>query len=358
MNYVNLKSFTFGKELQSHVAEFKANMPFYSPETFEENMQKAVLEIADFIEKKHDAQLLGTGMHPLLRLEEVKIWSHRDRKIYETLSRIFNFYQHGWLNINAFQLNLSYGDEKKAIQLHNALTNILPYVPAISASSPVYESKISEYTDSRLHFYQINQKEIPSITGSIVPEYVNSFKEYRQITIGNYTEELQKVNAPKYLLNKEWLNSRGAIFRFDRKAIEIRIMDEQECIIADVALSCLIRASLRGMLSQKEPYLPRDILIEDLNSIITDGLEAKVQHPKGPTARDVCRYYFRMAWENALVEEKKYLPIVGKRINEGSLSTLIRRDVLKKAQKTCLSEAILSIYLKLVEKLKKNEVYS
>jgi len=358
VNYVRLKSFTFGKELQSHVAEFKANVPFYSPETFEETMQKAVLEIADFVEKKHDAQLLGTGMHPLLWLEGAKVWSHRDRKIYEALSRVFNFYQHGWLNIQAFQLNLSYGNEKEAIRLHNALANLLPYIPAISASSPVYESKISEYTDSRLHFYQINQKEIPSMTGDIIPEYVNSFKEYRQITINKYTEELQKLNAPEYILNKEWLNSRGAVFRFDRKAIEIRIMDEQECIKADVALSCFIRASLRGMLSQRNPYLPRDDLIEDLNSVIKDGLEAKVQHPRGPTARDVCRYYFRIALENASVEEKIYLPIVSKRIEEGSLSNFIRRDVLKKAQKADLGEAILSIYLKLVENLKENEVYS
>jgi len=357
-NYARLKSYTFGKELQSHVAEFKANMPFYSPKTFEENMQRAVLEIADFIERKHDAKLLGTGMHPLLRLEEAKVWSHRDRKIYEALSRVFNFYQHGWLNIQAFQLNLSYGNEKEAIQLHNALANLLAYVPAISASSPVYESKISEYTDSRLHLYRINQKEIPSITGNIIPEYVNSFKEYRQITISKYTEELQKLNAPECLLNKEWLNSRGAVFRFDRKAIEIRIMDEQECIKADVALSCFIRASLRGMFSQGMPYLPREVLIEDLNSIIKDGLEAKVQHPRGPTARDVCKYYFRIALENASVEEKTYLPIVIKRIEEGSLSDLIRRDVTKKAQKTDLREAILSVYLRLVENLTENEVYS
>ncbi|MCZ2808660.1 MAG: glutamate-cysteine ligase family protein [Candidatus Bathyarchaeota archaeon] len=358
VNCIRFKSFSFGKELQSHVAEFKANRPFCSPKVFEENMQRAILEISEFLERKHDARLLGTGMHPLLRLEEAKVWSHRDRKIYEALSRIFNFYQHGWLNIQAFQLNLSYGNEKEAIQLHNALANLLPYVPAISASSPVYESKIREYADSRLHFYRINQKEIPSITGNIIPEYVNSFKEYRQITINRYTEELEKLDAPEWVLNKEWLNSRGAVFRFDRKAIEVRIMDEQECIKADVALSCFIRASLRGMLSQREPYLPRDVLIADLNSVIKDGLEAKVQHPRGPTARDVCRYYFRIALENASVEEKTYLPIVGKRIDEGSLSNLIRRDVLKKAQKTDLGEAILSIYLKLVENLRENEVYS
>lgn len=358
MNCVRFESFTFGKELQAHVAEFKANRPFCSPEAFEENMQGAVLEISDFLERKHDARLLGTGMHPLLRLEEAKVWSHRDRKIYEALRRIFDFYQHGWLNIQAFQLNLSYGNEKEGIQLHNVLANLLPYIPAISASSPICESKISEYTDSRLNFYQINQKEIPSMTGKIIPEYVNSFREYQQITINKYTEELQELNAPEWLLNKEWLNSRGAVFRFDRKAIEIRIMDEQECVKADVALSCFIRACVRGILSQRKPNLPQDVLIEDLNSVIKDGLEAKVQHPRGPTAREVCRYYYRLASENASVEEKTYLPIVRKRIEEGSLSNLIRRDVLKKTQKTDLDEAILSIYLKLMENLTENEVYS
>jgi gamma-glutamyl:cysteine ligase YbdK (ATP-grasp superfamily) len=196
------------------------------------------------------------------------------------------------------------------------------------------------------------------MAGDIIPEYINSFKEYRQITINNYTEELQKLKAPECLLNKEWLNSRGAVFRFDRKAIEIRIMDEQECIKTDVALSCFIRASLREMLSRRELYLPREVLIEDLNSVIKGGLKAKVQHPRGPTARDVCRYHFRMALESASLEEKKYLPIIKKRIEEGSLSNLIRRDVLKKAQKTDLGEAILSIYLRLVENLIENKVYS
>jgi len=211
--------------------------------------------------------------------------------------------------------------------------------------------------DSRLHFYWVNQKEIPSITGKIIPEYVSSFKEYRQITISRYTEELQNVNAPECLLHREWLNSRGAVFRFDRKAIEIRVIDEQESIKADVAISCFIRACLRGMLSRKEHYLSTDVLVEDLNAVIESGLEARVLHPKGPSARDVCKYLLRVALENASVEERSYLPLIKKRIEEGSLSNLIRRDIMKKAQKTDLEEAMLSVYLKLVEHLIKNEMY-
>lgn len=358
VNVVNLKNYSFGKELQSHVAELKANTPFSSPVMFEEHMYKAVQEVTEFVERKHDAHLLGTGMHPLLQLDEAKVWSHRDRKLYDVLDRLFNLHQHGWLNIQSFQLNLSYGNEEDAIRLHNNLTNLLPYIPAISASSPVYEAKLGEYVDNRLHFYWINQRAIPSITGDVIPEYVNSFKDYRRITINRYSEDLQKIGAPEFLLRREWLNSRGAIFRFDRKAIEIRVMDEQECIKADVALSCFTRACLRGMLLQNDPYLPYNLLVQDLTSVIKEGLEATVQHTKGPTARDVCKYYYRIAMENASVEEKAYLPLVKTRIEEGNLSNLIRKAILKKEQKTNLQEAIIKVYLKLVDCLAENRMYS
>jgi gamma-glutamyl:cysteine ligase YbdK (ATP-grasp superfamily) len=357
VNFVKLNGYSFGKELQSHVAEIKANTPFSSPVEFEEQMYKAVQEVTDFVGRKHDAHLLGTGMHPLLRLDEAEVWSHRDRKLYGVLDRLFNLHQHGWLNIQSFQLNLSYGNEEDAIRLHNCLANLLPYLPAISASSPVYEAEVSEYIDNRLRFYWINQKAVPSITGDVIPEYVNSFKDYRRITINRYTEDLQKAGAPDFLLHREWLNSRGAIFRFDRKAIEIRIMDEQECIKADVALSCFTRACLRGVLLQNDPYLPHNLLVQDLTSVIKEGLEATVQHPKGPTARDVCKYYYRIALENASVEEKAYLPLVKTRIEEGNLSNLIRRAILRKEQKTDLPEAVVNVYLKLVDCLAENRMY-
>jgi len=358
VNYVRLDSFTFGKELQAHVAEFKANMPFSSPETFEETMHEAVLKISDFLETKYGAHLLGLGMHPFLKVEDVKVWSHRDKSIYKALSRIFNFSQHGWLNIQSFQLNLSYCNERKAMELYNALANILPYIPAISAASPIYESKIGEFVDNRLHFYQVNQKEIPSITGDIIPEYINSFDEYLKVTINRYSQDLMRLNAPKCIVNKEWINSRGAVFRFDRKAIEIRIMDEQECIKSDVALSCFIRALLRGLTQRNDSYLPYSLLARDLNAVIKDGLDAKVQHPKASTAREVCRYFYKIAEENATQEEKEYLRIVKKRIEEGNLSNIILKNVINRSQKTDLKEAIFGVYLSLLRNLTENKIYS
>jgi hypothetical protein len=51
VNFVEQSNFTFGKELQLHVLEFKANNPFKSPELFEETMQNAVIKLSSFWKK-------------------------------------------------------------------------------------------------------------------------------------------------------------------------------------------------------------------------------------------------------------------------------------------------------------------
>lgn len=358
VNSVTCNGYALGKELQMHVIEIKATSPFESPQVFEECMFDAVMNVNDLLERRYQAQLLGTGMHPTLNVNNAIIWSHRDRKLYAALNSLFNLRQHGWVNIQAFQLNLPFGKEKEAITIHNILTNLLPYLPAITAASPIYDSKLSQYHDSRLYFYSRNQIVIPSITGQVIPEYISSFKEYRHKTIDQYTQELQQVNAPARLFHREWLNSQGAIFRFDRHAIEVRIMDEQESIYADVAISCFIRAWLRGVMQQPIPFIPHQILTQDFSAIIKYGLDAHVRHPHGPTARDVCQYFFRIAAKHATPEEAKYLSHVKTRIEKGNLSTLIRRDLQNSVQKMSGQEAIIHVYQKLIECLARNQAYS
>jgi len=332
-------------------------MPFRSPENFEETMQEAVLTLTDFLERKYKVHLLGTGMHPLLKLEETRVWPHRDKKIYQAYSKVFNLHQHGWLNIQSFQLNLPCSTEKNGILLHNLLANICAYLPAICASSPIYEGKLAKNVDNRLFFYVQNQKEVPSITGDVIPEYASSFKQYRKEIIEGYSSDLADAGAEESLLYKDWVNSRGVIFRFDRKAVEIRVMDEQECVKSDVALSCFIRAVLRGLMRETVEFLPHEILVKDFNSVVVDGLKAKVLHPHGSTARKVCQHFFKIALENATKEEKKYLPIIQKRIERGSLSEIIRNRILIKAQKTDFREAIIYIYSRLIKSLMDNQPY-
>ena len=87
------------------------------------------------------------------------------------------------------------------------------------------------------------------------------------------------------------------------------------------------------------------------------GLNAKVLSPNGKTARQVCRYYLKLAFEHAEEDEKKYLWLVEKRIEEGSLSELIRANVSKRAQKTDFHEAIIDVYSRLIKCLHDNQPY-
>jgi hypothetical protein len=355
VNFVELSNFSFGKEIQLHVMEIKPNMPFRSPKNFEETMHAAVLTLTDFLESKYRAHLLGAGMHPLLKLEETGVWPHRHKKIYQAYSKVFNLNQHGWLNIQSFQLNIPYSNQESAIFMHNMLSEICAYLPAISASSPIYEGKFGENVDNRLCFYMLNQKEVSSITGDVIPEYVSSFKQYEKEVIERYSLDLAHAGVDECLLYKDWVNSRGVIFRFDRKAIEIRVMDEQECVKSDVALSCFIRALLRGLMERKAEFLPHEILVKDFNSVIKMGLDAKVAHPMGQTARQVYQQFLKIAWENATVEEKKYLPIIQKRIEHGNLSEIIRERVQQRAQKTDFKEAVINVYSMLIKSLIDNQ---
>jgi hypothetical protein len=50
---------------------------------------------------------------------------------------------------------------------------------------------------------------------------------------------------PERVLRHEWLNARGAIARFERMAIEIRVLDVQETPLMDVAYAALIVAVLK-----------------------------------------------------------------------------------------------------------------
>lgn len=336
--------------------EIKANQPFHSPCEFEETMQAAVTHLSG-IARKHGAQLLGTGMHPTLKLQDTGVWSHYHKKIYNAYRKIFNFNQHGWLNIQSFHLNLPFQKETDAIETHNHLCNLAAYLPAIAASSPFYESKPGPDVDNRLQFYKTNQKEVPSIAGDVIPEYAQSLRQYKRDIIGGYSDDLAKTGADKTLLNREWVNSRGVIFRFDRSALEVRVMDEQECIKTDVALACFVRAALRGSIIANETLLSHEVLVADFNAVIKDGLKAETLNPHGKTAQKVCQHYFKLALQFANTDEKKYLPLIKRRIEEGNLSDTIRKRVLGRATKTSLQEAITDVYSTLISCLNDNEPY-
>jgi hypothetical protein len=56
---------------------------------------------------------------------------------------------------------------------------------------------------------------------------------------------------PDGILRYEWINARGAIGRFDRGAIEIRVLDLQECPHADLAIAFAVIAVLRALADER-----------------------------------------------------------------------------------------------------------
>jgi len=132
-------------------------------------------------------------------------------------------------------------------------------------------------------------------------------------------------------------------------------MDEQECIKSDVALACFIRAALRGLVANDADLLPHEILVRDFDAIIKNGLNAKVVSPNGKTAREVCLYYLKIAEANTEADEKKYLPLIKRRIEQGNLSDQILARVKKRAEKTTFREAIVDVYSILINCLSANE---
>jgi phosphoenolpyruvate synthase/pyruvate phosphate dikinase len=114
---------------------------------------------------------------------------------------------------------------------------------------------------------------------------------------------------------------------------------------------------LRGLMNEDAKFLPHAVLVKDLHAIMMKGLGVPVHHPLGATARQVCRYFHDVALKNATEEEKKYLPIILRRIERGNLSEILRQRILDKSRREDFREAIIDIYSELVESLTQNRPY-
>ena len=164
----------------------------------------------------------------------------------ETYDRIFNCKGHGWANLQSTHINLSFHGDDEFGKLHGAIRALLPLIPAVAASSPFLDGKYCGYLDGRIETYRHNQEKIPSITGKVIPEAVFTYKDYEEQIFNRVKADIAPYD-PEHLLNHFFLNSRGAIARFDRGAVEIRLVDIQECPDADIAIAEWEVAVLKGL---------------------------------------------------------------------------------------------------------------
>ncbi len=193
---------------------------------------------------------MPTAMHPWMDPNDVELWPHGTREIYDTFDRIFSCKGHGWANLQSMHINLPFHGDEEFARLHAAIRFLLPILPGLAASSPIIDGERNGILDNRLVAYRTNCAKIPSVTGDVVPEPVGSIGEYHERVLEPIYRDLAP-HDPEGVLRNEWVNARGAIARFDRMAIEIRVLDVQETPLMDVAYAALIVEVLRLLTTEQ-----------------------------------------------------------------------------------------------------------
>lgn len=260
-------SLAWSNELTQHVIELKTNGPRKNLTGLAAEFQSEIQEVNRRLDEQH-ACLLPGGMHPWMNPEnELKLWPYDYSSVYQAFHRVFDCSGHGWANLQSMHINLPFCGDDEFGRLHAAIRLVLPLLPAVAASSPYVEGKSQGYLDSRLYAYATNSRRIPTVTGSVIPEQVFTQDEYEDVIFQPMYREIAP-HDPEGILQDEFLNARGAIARFDRGTIEIRVIDVQECPLADIAIAALTIEVIRNLVEEQDaPYeLQKRLTVEQLRT--------------------------------------------------------------------------------------------
>jgi carboxylate-amine ligase len=242
--------FAWNNELARHVIEFKTNGPASTLAGVADGFATEVRFANDLL-AAHGRQLMPTGMHPWMDpATELVLWDHEDREIYQAFDRIFSCKGHGWANLQSMHVNLPFAGDDEFARLHAAIRFLLPVMPGLAASSPLMDARVTGTRDNRLAVYRRNCARVASVAGAVIPEPVYSRRAYETEILQRIYADMQTVD-PDGVLRHEWVNARGAIARFDRMALEIRVLDTQECPAMDIAYARVIVATLKALCAER-----------------------------------------------------------------------------------------------------------
>lgn len=250
VNEVDRGELCWSNELVAHVIELKSNGPARTLEALPAAFVRDVRRIEQLLDAE-GAMPMPSAMHPLMNPQrETRLWGHGQHEIYETFDRLFDCRGHGWCNLQSMHLNLPFDGDTEFGRLHAAIRVVLPLIPALAASSPFVEGRATGQSDNRLEYYRTNSAKIPSITGRVIPEALFDEASYRREILDRIARDISPFD-PDGILEADWVNARGAIARFDRGSIEIRIIDTQECPSADLAVAALTVGAVRALTEER-----------------------------------------------------------------------------------------------------------
>ncbi|MEQ1855336.1 MAG: glutamate-cysteine ligase family protein [Longimicrobiales bacterium] len=276
---VELGDVTWSNELTLHVLELKTTSPAPSLSGLAKSFHQSLAHAGPTLARL-GARLMPGAMHPWMDPHaETRLWPHENNEVYGTFDRIFGCSGHGWANLQSTHVNLPFQGDEEFGRLHAAIRIVLPLIPALAASSPFQDGGVGPALDGRLVAYRQNSAKVPSVAGLVVPEPVATREQYEREILGRLWADLAP-HDPEGILRDEWANARGAIARFGRGTIEIRVIDAQECPTADLAVVAaivsLVRALTEGRLAERERSLDpsTEALARVLDRAVHDGERA------------------------------------------------------------------------------------
>lgn len=292
-NEIEIGNIGVSNELALHVLELKSLQPVSDLVKLEQEFQPIQQRINQILSERFNALMLPTGAHPWFEPhEDVALWPHGNREIYEAFHRIFNCSGHGWVNLQSIHINLPFSNDLEFKQLHNAIRLLMPLIPTLTASTPFIEGKFTGHYDSRLTYYGSNQQQFPMISGLVIPEIISSSLEYHDTILLPIYRAIAP-HDPEAILQHEWLNSRGAIARFDRSAIEIRVVDTQESLRQDMACVSAIVSALHYIVKKTDQYLTNPLDINLLHTLYQNSIQHGMFNTELPAA-----YVHQFGFEN------------------------------------------------------------
>ncbi len=264
----------WSNELVLHVVELKTAAPSPSLIGLASEFQAQIRQINRRLEGL-GGNLMPSAMHPWMDpFREMRLWPHDYSAVYEAFNRIFDCRGHGWANLQSVHLNLPFANDEEFGRLHAAIRLILPLLPAIAAASPIVEGRLTGRMDNRLNVYRTNSRKVPMVAGRVIPEQAFTEAEYHRQIFEPLFREIAPLD-PDGVLQDEFLNARGAIARFGRGSIEIRVIDIQECPAADLAVLQVTVAALKALTSEKWSSLAdqQAVTVEPLHALLLESID-------------------------------------------------------------------------------------
>jgi len=202
------------------------------------------------------------------------------------------------------------------------------------------------------------------MTGKVIPEQVFSKQAYHKRIFDPINEAIREFDTDN-ILDHHFLNSRGAISRFDRNAIEIRVIDIQETPSADIAIAAFIVETLKLLVSEElisledQKQWHEDDLFTILDAVIKDAENTLIVDRKYLAIFDIqkesdvkfiWKSIYKMVGKNLSENHQKHIEFL---LQNGSLSSRI----LKSLRGDFTEANIKRTYTKLADSLQNDRMF-